>query len=155
MEIVSDVFVFAICSGHQWARSRKHCPLCFQRIGKFSKDYAGVYASDFRTPMALDFWSQHPWIYMCRAVQLLGGWRGQFEADAAKQETFWAKQETFWAKQEASWAEGLVGWTKGLMGKTGENVEHGSLLKGLPNASTMIKKVGTMDVQNLGKGEFW
>jgi hypothetical protein len=27
-------------------------------------------------------------------------------------------------------------------------------LKGRPNASSTIKKVGTMDVQNLGKGEF-
>ena len=57
MEIVSDVFVFAICSGQQWARSRKLCPLCFQRICKFRTDNAGVYASDYRTPMALDFWA--------------------------------------------------------------------------------------------------
>ena len=119
------------------------------------------------------------------------GMTKQFEADAAKQETFWreqkaswaeqkAKQETFWAKQEASWSEQKASWReqKALRAKLEEGLRmdvlraQGKLssrgiferflelvaaeqgLKGRPNASTTIKKVGTMDVQNLGKGEF-
>ena len=132
-----------------------------------------------------------------QSSEVLGWMEGmtkQFEADAAKQETFWAKQETFWAKQEASWSEQKASWReqtalwreqtaswreqKALRAKLEEGLRmdvlraQGKLssrgiferflelvaaeqgLKGRPNASTTIKKVGTMDVQNLGKGEF-
>jgi len=143
-----------------------------------------------------------------QSSEVLGWMEGmtkQFEADAAKQETFWreqkaswaeqkAKQETFWAKQEASWSEQKASWSeqkaswreqtaswreqKALWAKLEEGLRmdvlraQGKLssrgiferflelvaaeqgLKGRPNASTTIKKVGTMDVQNLGKGEF-
>ena len=136
-----------------------------------------------------------------QSSEVLGWMEGmtkQFEADAAKQETFWreqkaswaeqkAKQETFWRKQEASWAKQEALWSEqkalwakqeALWAKQDEGLRmeilraQGKLssrgiferflelvaaeqgLKGRPNASTTIKKVGTMDVQNLGKGEF-
>jgi len=50
-----------------------------------------------------------------QSSEVLGWMEGmtkQFEADAAKQETFWAKQETFWAKQKASWAEQKASWAE-------------------------------------------
>ena len=108
------------------------------------------------------------------------GMTKQFEADAAKQETFWreqkaswaeqkaswAKQEASWAEQKASWAEQKEGWRMDVLRAQGKLSSRGIFerflelvaaeqgLKGRPNASTTIKKVGTMDVQNLGKGEF-
>jgi hypothetical protein len=104
----------------------------------------------------------------------------QYEADSAKQETFWKEQETSWkeqkaswAKLEASWGEQKASWAKhekmlnmevyraqgklssrGIFERFLELVAAEQGLKGRPNASTTIKKVGTMDVQNLGKGEF-
>ena len=97
----------------------------------------------------------------------------QFEADVAKQETFWAEQKASWAKQEASWAKQEASWAKqeegwrmevlraqgklssrGIFERFLELVAAEQGLKGLPNATTTIKKVRTMDVQNLGKGEF-
>jgi hypothetical protein len=108
------------------------------------------------------------------------GMTKQFEADAAKQETFWreqkaswaeqkaswAKQEASWAEQKASWAEQKEGWRMDVLRAQGKLSSRGIFerflelvaaeqgLKGRPNASSTIKKVGTMDVQNLGKGEF-
>ena len=97
----------------------------------------------------------------------------QYEADSAKQETFWkeqkaswAKQEASWAKQEASWTEQKEWWRMDVLCAQGKLLSRGIFecflelvaaeqgLKGRPNATTTIKKVGTMDVQNLGKGEF-
>ena len=113
-------------------------------------------------------------------LRWMEGMTKQFEADAAKQETFWreqkaswaeqkaswAKQEASWAEQKASWAEQKAGWRMEVLCAQGklssrdiferflELVAAEQGLKGRPNASTTIKKVGTMDVQNLGKGEF-
>ena len=113
-------------------------------------------------------------------LRWMEGMTKQFEADAAKQETFWreqkaswAKQEASWAKQEASWAEQKASWaeqkeglrmevlraqgklsSRGIFERFLELVVAEQGLKGQPNATTTIKKVGTMDVQNLGKGEF-
>jgi len=118
-----------------------------------------------------------------QSSEVLGWMEGmtkQFEADAAKQETFWREQKASWSEQKASWREQTASWReqKALWAKLEEGLRmdvlraQGKLssrgiferflelvaaeqgLKGRPNASTTIKKVGTMDVQNLGKGEF-
>ena len=92
-------------------------------------------------------------------------WRKQ-EASWAKQEALWSEQKALWAKQEASWAKQEEGWrmevlraqgklsSRGIFERYLELVAAEQGLKGRPNATTTIKKVGTMDVQNLGKGEF-
>ena len=111
----------------------------------------------------------------------------QFEADAAKQETFWREQKASWAKQEASWSEQKASWReqtaswreqKALRAKLEEGLRmdvlraQGKLssrgiferllelaaaeqgLKGRLNATLSIKKIGNMDVETCGKGEF-
>ena len=88
------------------------------------------------------------------------------EASWAKQEALWSEQKALWAKQEASWAKLEEGLRMDVLRAQGKLLSRGIFerflelvaaeqgLKGRPNASTTIKKVGTMDVQNLGKGEF-
>ena len=108
----------------------------------------------------------------------------QYEADSAKQETFWkeqkASQETFWkeqkaswAKLEASWGEQKASWAKqekmlnmevyraqgklssrGIFERLLELAAAEQGLKGRLNATLSIKKIGNMDVEKCGKGEF-
>ena len=122
----------------------------------------------------------------------------QYEADSAKQETFWkeqkASQETFWkeqetfwkeqkaswAKLEASWAEQKASWgeqkaswakqekmlnmevyraqgklsSRGIFERLLELAAAEQGLKGRLNATLSIKKIGNMDVEKCGKGEF-
>ena len=54
-----------------------------------------------------------------QSSEVLGWMEGmtkQFEADAAKQETFWREQKASWAeqkaKQEASWSEQKASWSE-------------------------------------------
>ena len=127
-------------------------------------------------------------------LRWMEGMTKQFEADAAKQETFWREQKASWAKQEASWSEQKASWReqtalwreqtaswreqKALRAKLEEGLRmdvlraQGKLssrgiferllelaaaeqgLKGRLNATLSIKKIGNMDVEKCGKGEF-
>jgi len=104
----------------------------------------------------------------------------QYEADSAKQETFWKEQETSWkeqkaswAKLEASWGEQKASWAKhekmlnmevyraqgklssrGIFVRLLELAAAEQRLKGRLNATLSIKKIGNMDVEKCGKGEF-
>ena len=97
----------------------------------------------------------------------------QYEADSAKQETFWKEQKASWAELEASWAEQKASWAKqekmlnmevyraqgklssrGIFERLLELAAAEQGLKGRLNATLSIKKIGNMDVEKCGKGEF-
>ena len=90
----------------------------------------------------------------------------QYEADSAKQETFWKEQETSWKEQKASWAkqekmlnmevyraQGKLS-SRGIFERLLELAAAEQGLKGRLNATLSIKKIGNMDVEKCGKGEF-
>ena len=97
----------------------------------------------------------------------------QYDADSAEQKASWAKLEASWAEQKASWGEQKASWAKqekmlnmevyraqgklssrGIFERLLELAAAEQGLKGRLNATLSIKKIGNMDVEKCGKGEF-
>ena len=104
----------------------------------------------------------------------------QYDADSAEQKASWAKLEASWAEQKASWGEQKASWgeqkaswakqekmlnmevyraqgklsSRGIFERLLELAAAEQGLKGRLNATLSIKKIGNMDVEKCGKGEF-
>ena len=83
----------------------------------------------------------------------------QYDADSAEQKASWAKLEASWAKHEKMLnmevyrAQGKLS-SRGIFERLLELAAAEQRLKGRLNATLSIKKIGNMDVEKCGKGEF-